>query len=93
MTLKKAYLMTTEEYLKEVVPVLKAYKDFLKKNKYFISLGYGQLPTISYPELVGYMNRKENIGDFNFKKEWRGVLPSSQEVQRLIEKFFLFFKF
>lgn len=87
MNLKKAYLMTNEEYLSEVVPVLKAFKDFLKKNKYFISLNYGNLPTISYPELVEYMNRKQNIGGFDFESEWRGVLPSYQEYERLMKKY------
>ncbi len=84
----KAYLMTQEEYLTQVAPVLKAYKDFLKKNKYFISEGYGSLPTISYPEIVDAMNRKEDIGHFGFKKEWMAdVFPWFKEYKRLWKKY------
>lgn len=54
--------MNLQEYLTEVVPVLKAYKDFLKKNKYFKQVSYGSLPEYSYPELVEAMKNKLRIG-------------------------------
>jgi len=65
MSTKKAYLMTLQEYLTEVVPVLKAYKDFLKKNKYFKQVSYGSLPEYSYPELVEAMKNKLRIGSMH----------------------------
>ena len=70
---KKAYLMNQEEYLAEVVPVLKEYKDFLKKNKYFIQVNYGSLPEWSYPELEEIRRNHDKVGflDFDFTGVWK----------------------
>lgn len=88
MSEKKAYLMTLQQYLVEVVPVLKAYKDFLKKHKSFIKINYGSLPTVSYPEIKDAMARKENIGNFDFKREWMGDgFPWYKEYTNLLEKY------
>lgn len=42
LTSKSAYLMTEEEYTEKVVPLIKSYKKFVKKNDAYLKhLGYG----------------------------------------------------
>ncbi len=78
MSDRKAYLMTLADYLVEVAPVLKEYKTFLKKNKYFIHTGYGGMGMISYPEARELMEKEGRLDEgvwFNFQKNGM-VLPN-----------------
>ena len=65
--------MTQDEYLQQVVPVLKEYKDFLKKNKFFVQVNYGSIPEWSYPELVEIRKAHGKVGflKFNFSPEMK----------------------
>ena len=68
--ISKAYLITLNEYLSIVAPLLKEFKSFLKKNPYFISVGYGGYILFSYPELLEAKNNKQNLSaSFNFSDD------------------------
>ena len=71
--------MTLQEYLADVVPLLKEFKTFLKKNKYFISVEYGSLPEWSYPELQQAMHDKKEVSfKFDFTKDYSWESPQQR---------------
>lgn len=80
--MNKAYLMTLEDYTEKVIPLVKEFRKFLSKNKYFISLSYGGYTLYSYPELQAAMHNKENLSvKFNFS-EIRSYETPEQQLNR-----------
>ncbi len=64
-----AYLVTKDIYLDKIAPVVKEYKQFLRKNdKYFQFIGYGGARAISYLEAVEAIKEKKKLDSDALKK-------------------------
>jgi hypothetical protein len=85
---KPAYLMTKDEYLEKVVPLLKEYKVFLKKNNHFVKSGYGSMLMFSLPELLDAYRNKISIArhPYNFSEPLKNNYSGFRSEEQLVRE-------